>query len=59
MSAQFPDRLSTDQLLETIQADDVEGARLLLDHDRELRAAINGPIGPFDSPALNMPGAAR
>ena len=38
--------------MESIQADDIEGVRLLLDGHPELRAKINEPIGPFDSPAL-------
>jgi hypothetical protein len=39
--------------MESIRADDADGARLLLDRDPELRTSINGPIGHFDSPALN------
>jgi ankyrin repeat protein len=52
MPDQPPDRGSLDQLMESIQADDAERARLLLDRDPDLRERINEPIGPFDSPPL-------
>ena len=52
MSSQSPDRSVVDQLRESIQADDASRARHLLDLHPELRAGINEPIGPFDSPAL-------
>jgi len=38
--------------MESIRADDTGRARDLLDSHPELKAMINGPIGPFDSPAL-------
>ena len=38
--------------MESIEADDAERARLLLDRDPDLRPRINEPIGPFDSPPL-------
>ena len=52
MPSQSPDRPSVDQLMESIQADDVLRTRLLLDLHPELKASLNQPIGPFDSPAL-------
>ena len=52
MPEQPPDRASLDQLMESIEADDAERARLLLDRDPDVRARINEPIGPFDSPPL-------
>ena len=52
MPGQPPDRASLDQLMESIEADDAERARLLLDRDPDLRARINEPIGSFDSPPL-------
>ncbi len=52
MSSQSPDRDSVDQLMKSIRADDAGSARLLLENDPELKARINEPIGPFDSPAL-------
>jgi ankyrin repeat protein len=39
--------------MESIGDDDAEGVRLLLDRNPELKASINEPIGPFDSPPLN------
>jgi len=45
--------------MESIRADDADGARLLLERDPGLKTRINEPIGPFDSPALTLPGAAR
>ena len=59
MPSQSPDRPSVDQLRESIQADDASRARHLLDLHPELKARINEPIGPFDSPALAARGAAR
>ncbi len=53
MPGQPSERSSVDQLMESIRADDADGARLLLDRDPELKTRINEPIGPFDSPALN------
>ncbi len=41
-----------DQLMDSIRADDIEGVRALLDGQPELRAKLDDPIGPFDSPAL-------
>ena len=38
--------------MKAIQADDVEGVRAFLDRNAELKARLNDPIGPFDSPAL-------
>ena len=38
--------------MESIRADDAGRTRLLLDSDPELKARINDPVGPFDSPAL-------
>ena len=55
MPEQPPDRVSLDQLMESIAADDAERARLLLDRDPDLRARINEPIGPFDSRPLAAP----
>jgi ankyrin repeat protein len=52
MPSQSPDRPVADQLMESIRADDAGRARLLLDSHPELKARINEPIGPFDSPAL-------
>lgn len=52
MPRQLPDCPSLDQLREAIQADDAGRARHLLERHPELRAGINEPIGPFDSPAL-------
>jgi ankyrin repeat protein len=52
MPGQPSERSSVDQLMESIRADDADGARLLLDRDPELKTRINEPIGPFDSPAL-------
>ncbi len=53
MPGQPSERSSVDQLMESIRADDADGARLLLDRDTQLKTRINGPIGSFDSPALN------
>jgi ankyrin repeat protein len=53
MPAQPSERSSVDQIMQSIQADDADGARRLLDRDPELKTKINEPIGPFDSPALN------
>jgi ankyrin repeat protein len=52
MSSQSSGRSSTEQLMDLIQADDAEGARLLLENDPDLKGRINEPMGPFDSPAL-------
>jgi ankyrin repeat protein len=52
MPGQSPARPNLDQLMEAIRADDAMVARHLLDRLPELRARINDPIGPFDSPAL-------
>ncbi len=52
MSAQSPDRPGVDQLMKSIRTDDAPRARFLLHNDPDLRARINDPIGPFDSPAL-------
>ena len=52
MPEQPPDRAGLDQLMESIEADDAERARLLLDSDPDLRTRINEPIGPFDLPPL-------
>jgi ankyrin repeat protein len=38
--------------MKSIEADDAERARVLLDGDPNLRERINEPIGPFDSPPL-------
>jgi len=46
MPRQPPDRASLDQLMESIEADDAEYARLLLDRNPDLRARIKEPIGP-------------
>jgi len=52
MSSQSPDRPVADQFMDAIRADDAERARVLLKDDPDLKARINEPIGPFDSPAL-------
>jgi ankyrin repeat protein len=39
--------------MDLIQSNDVEGVRLLLGHEPDLKGVINEPIGPFDSPPLN------
>ena len=41
------------ELVDAIQADDSTRVRRLLDGHPELRAKINDPLGPFDSPVLN------
>src|SRR5262249_27800834 len=41
-----------DQLRTALSSDDAVRARQLLKHYPELRQMINGPIGPFDSPAI-------
>jgi ankyrin repeat protein len=41
-----------DQLRTALSSDDSVRARQLLKHYPELRQMINGPIGPFDSPAI-------
>jgi ankyrin repeat protein len=53
MPEQPTDRPNEAQLMEAIQADDTERARLLLDRDPNLKSSINESIGPFDSPPLN------
>jgi ankyrin repeat protein len=52
MSSPSADRPAVDQFMESIRADDAGRASLLLDSHPELKARINEPIGPFDSPAL-------
>ncbi len=52
MTEQRAARSNPDQLMDSIQADDIERVRILLDSQPELRAKLNDPIGPFDSPAL-------
>jgi ankyrin repeat protein len=42
-----------DELKDAIHSDDVSLARSLLEQDEALRARINDPLGPFDSPLLN------
>jgi len=41
------------ELVDAVQADDSTRLRRLLDGHPELRAKINDPLGPFDSPVLN------
>jgi ankyrin repeat protein len=41
-----------DQFKQAMRADDAAGARHLLDCEPMLRAKINEPLGPFDSPAI-------
>ena len=59
MSGQPADHAGPDDLMKAIQADDVEGVRAFLDRNAELKARLNDPIGPFDSPALTSAGVAR
>src|SRR5262249_62032591 len=42
----------SDQLRTALSSDDAERARQLLKRYPELRAMVNEPIGPFDSPAI-------
>lgn len=53
MPSDIADSSSLERLLESIRADDVGLARMLLEHDPALKAKLNEPIGPFDSPALS------
>ncbi len=53
MPSDIADSSSLERLLESIRADDVGLARMLLEHDPALKAQLNEPIGPFDSPALS------
>ena len=41
-----------EQIKQALQADDADRVRGLLDSDPELKAKINEPLGPFDSPAI-------
>ncbi len=52
MSEQPEARSILDQLMDFLHADDIGGVRTLLDGQPELKARLNDPIGPFDSPAL-------
>jgi ankyrin repeat protein len=53
MPEQAPASPNTEQLVGLICADDVDGVGRLLDREPDLKARLNDPIGPFDSPALN------
>ena len=41
-----------EQIMKAFQADDAEQVRQLLERHPEIKAKINEPIGPFDSPAI-------
>ncbi len=43
---------NVEELKQAIRADDAGRARELLERDEELRARINDPLGPFDSPLV-------
>ena len=60
MQPQLPARPDLDQLeneakklVDAVQKDDSQEVRRLLDGNPELRARINDPLGPFDSPVIN------
>ncbi len=46
------DHERVEQLQKAFQADDADRVRELLDSDPELKAKINEPLGPFDSPPI-------
>jgi ankyrin repeat protein len=55
MATPLPDRPNPDQLdqlKQLMRADDAAGLRRLLDAHPALRAMINEPLGPFDSPVI-------
>jgi ankyrin repeat protein len=41
-----------EELKQALRSDDASAVRQVLDRHPELKAKINGPVGPFDSPAI-------